>query len=153
MKVFAENKKAGFDYLILEKFEAGLVLNGQEVKSIKTHGLSLAGSYVVVKPDGAYWIGARIPPFQPGNAGLDYHEDRTRPLLLKKSELKYLVGKAAQKGLTFIPLRIYTKKRYESSGKIKLEFGIGRGKKKYDKRETIKKREVQREIAREFKRI
>jgi len=148
MKVFAENKKAGFNYEILEKFEAGLVLNGQETKSIKTRGLNLAGTYVVVKPNGVFWVGAKIPAYQPANAGPNYQEERSRQLLLHKSEISRLAGMAAQKGLTFIPLRLYTKQRYEGSGRIKMEFGISRGKKKFDKRETIKKREVDREIAR-----
>ena len=153
MKVFSENRKAGFNYNIEEKFEAGLVLNGQEAKSIKTRGLSLAGSYVIVKPDGVFWIGAKIPAYQPANSGADYHEERTRKLLLRKFEIKRLNGIASQKGLTFIPLRLYTKERYEGSGKLKLEFGVGRGKKKFDKRETLKKREVEREIARTLGKI
>lgn len=152
MKVFAENKKAGFNYEILEKFEAGLVLNGQEAKSIKTRGLNLAGSYVIAKPDGVFWVGAKIPAYQPANAGADYHEERSRKLLLRKFEIERLNGIASQKGLTFIPLRLYTKGRYEGSGKIKLEFGVGKGKKKFDKRESIKKREVDREIARTLSR-
>ncbi len=148
MKVFSENKKAGFDYEIMERYEAGIMLNGQEAKSIKTRGLSLAGSYVIVKPDGVFWFGAKIPPYQPANAGADYHEQRDRKLLLHKSEMRRLIGIASQKGLTFVPLRLYTKEHYESSGKIKLEFGVCRGKKKFDKRESIKKRDVEREIAR-----
>jgi SsrA-binding protein len=148
MKVFAENKKAGFNFEIGEKFEAGVILNGQEAKSIKTRGLSLAGSYVIVKPDGVFWIGTKIPAYQPANAGADYHEQRDRKLLLRKIEIQKLNGFTSQKGLTFIPLRLYTKRHYEGSGKIKLEFGVGRGKKKFDKRETLKKREVDREITR-----
>ena len=151
MKVFAQSKKAGFNYEILEKFEAGMVLNGGEVKSIKTRGISLDGTYVVVKPNGVFWIGGIIPPYQPANAGLDWRDERSRELLLHKSELKHLTGFAEQKGLTFVPLRLYTKERYEGSGKIKLEFGVARGKKKFDKREDIKKREVTREITRTLK--
>jgi SsrA-binding protein len=151
MKVFAQSKKAGFNYEIIETFEAGLVLNGQEVKSIKTRGLSLDGTYVVVKPSGVFWIGGVIPPYQPGNGTLDWHNERSRQLLLRKSEIKYLMDKATTRGLTFVPLRLYTKERYEGSGKIKLEFGVARGKKKFDKRETIKTREVGREIARTLK--
>jgi len=153
MRILSENKKAGYNYEILEKFEAGLALNGQEAKSIKSRGLSLAGSYVIVRPDGIFWIGAKIPAFQPANAGADYHEERNRKLLLRKHEVQRLNGIASQKGLTFIPLRLYTKERYEDSGKIKLEFGVGRGKKKFDKRETLKKREVEREIGRTLNKI
>ncbi|MFA6376828.1 MAG: SsrA-binding protein SmpB, partial [Candidatus Paceibacterota bacterium] len=147
------NKKAGFNFSIGEKFEAGLALNGQEAKSIKTRGISLAGSYVIVRPDGIFWIGAKIPAFQPANAGADFHEERNRKLLLRKAEVQRLNGIASQKGLTFIPLRLYTKERYEDSGKIKLEFGVGRGKKKFDKRETLKKREAEREIGRTLNKI
>jgi SsrA-binding protein len=152
MKLLAENKKAGFDYEIGEKFEAGIILTGQEVKSLKTRGISLAGTYVLAKNNGIYWIGAQIPPYQPNNAPLAYDPTRTRKLLLKKSEIRYLIGKASQKGLTFVPVKLYTKGRDNGSGKIKLEFGVARGKKKYDKRESIKKREVDREIQRTLKR-
>ena len=146
MKTLAENKKAYFNYRILEKFEVGVSLIGQEVKSIKTRGVNLAGSYVVIKNSEAFWIGARISPYQPKNILPDYNPERSRKLLLKKSEIKYLIGKTKQKGLTLIPLRVYTKR-----GKIKLEFGIGKGLKKVDKRELIKKREVERELKRELK--
>ena len=146
MKLINENKKAYFNYQILEKFEAGISLIGQEVKSLKTRGVNLAGSYVVVKDEEVFWIGANIPPYQPKNAPSDYRPDRSRKLLLKKSEIKYLIGKFKQKGLTLIPLKIYTK-----DGKIKLGFGIARGKKKFDKREFIKKREIEREIKKELK--
>ena len=146
MKVLSENKKAYFNYSILEKFEAGLVLIGQEVKSIKGGRINLAGSYVVFKDNEPYLIGANVPPYQPKNAPADYNPERSRKLLLKKSEIKYLIGKTKQKGLTLIPLRVYTKK-----GKIKLEFGIAKGKKKADKREVIKKRETEREMDRELK--
>lgn len=142
----AENKRAYYDYEILEKFEAGLVLIGQEVKSIKAGHISLAGSYVVPQGNELFLINADIPPYQPKNAPKDYDSKRSRKLLLKKSEIKYLIGKTKQKGLTLIPLKVYDK-----SGKIKLEFGIGRGKKKSDKRETIKKREFEREKERLLK--
>jgi len=143
----AENKKAYFNYQILEKFEAGVSLIGQEVKSLKTRGVNLAGSYVIIKNEEAYWIGAKIAPYQPKNTPADYNPERSRKLLLKKSEIKYLIGKSKQKGLTLIPLRIYTKR-----GKIKVEFGIAKGKKKFDKRELIRKRETEREIERVLKR-
>jgi len=147
MKILAENKKAYFNYQILEKFEAGIALIGQEVKSIKTRGLNLAGSYVVIKNNEAFWIGAKIPAYQPKNAPPDYNPERSRKLLLKKSEIKYLIGKSKQKGLTLVPLKLYTK-----NGLIKMEFGIAKGLKKVDKRELIKKREVEREIQKSLKR-
>ncbi len=145
MKVI-KNKKAYFDYEILETFEAGLVLTGQEVKSIKTGHISLKGTYVVIKDNEAYLINANVPPYQPKNAPKDYDPSQSRKLLLKKSELKNLFGKAQQKGLTMIPLRVYTKR-----GKIKLEFAIAKGRKKADKRELIKKREFKREKERILK--
>ena len=147
------NKKAYFNYLILEKFEAGISLIGQEVKSIKSGKCNLTGSYVVLKhhlkkesPE-VFWIGGKVPAWQPKNAPPDYDPERTRKLLLKKSEIKYLIGKSKIKGLTLLPLRIYTIKR-----KIKLEFGIAKGKKKFDKRELIKKREIERDIREKLKR-
>ncbi len=146
MKILTENKKAYFNYQILEKFEAGIALIGQEVKSLKTRGANLAGSYVVIKNNEAFWIGANISPYQPKNAPSDYNPERSRKLLLKKSEIKYLIGKTKEKGLTLIPLIVYTK-----NAKIKIEFGLGKGKKKFDKREVIKKREQNKEIERELK--
>lgn len=145
MKVLSDNKKARFDYEILEKFEAGIILNGQEVKSIRNGNISLKGSYVVIRGEEPYLIGANIPPYQPKNASPDYDPERSRKLLLNKKEIDYLVGKAEERGLTLIPLKIYTK-----YARIKLEFGIGKGKKKSDKRETIKKRDTDREIKREL---
>lgn len=152
MKALAENKKAHFDYEILEKFEAGISLLGHEVKSIKTGRMSLKGSYVVLKgltkketPE-VFLIGASVPPYQPKNTPANYNPERSRKLLLKKEEIKYLIGKSKQKGLTIIPLRVYTKK-----GKIKVEFAIVKGRKKADKRQVIKEREIKREIRRTFK--
>ena len=146
MKIINENKKAYFDYAILEKIEAGISLIGQEVKSIKTRGINLAGSYVVIRNNEAFWIGEQISPYQPKNAPPDYNPERPRRLLLKRSEIKYLIGKTKQKNLTLIPLKVYTK-----NGKIKLEFGIAKGLKKTDKRNLIKKREADREIEKNMK--
>jgi SsrA-binding protein len=147
VKVLAKNKRAYFNYDILEKIEAGISLIGQEVKAIKSGRVNLAGAYVVLRespkrrtPE-VFLIGANIPPYQPKNAPPDYNPERPRKLLLRKSEIKSLIGKRQQKGLTFVPLRVYTKK-----GLIKLEFGIAKGKKKVAKREKIKKREVEREM-------
>ncbi len=145
MKVLSENRKAGYDYNILEKFEAGLVLFGQEVKSIKTGHINLAGSYVVVKNLEPLLIGVKVPPYQPNNAGADYNEGRERKLLLNKKEIDYLAGKIKQKGFSLVPLKIY-----EKSGRVKLEFGLAKGKKKYDKKEAIKKRDIDRDIRTEL---
>lgn len=137
----AENKKAYFEYQILEKFEAGISLIGQEVKSIRLGRISLAGSYITLKENEVFLIGANIPPYQPKNAPTDYSPERPRKLLLTKSEIKGLIGKKREGGLTLIPLKVYTK-----NGKIKLEFGIARGRKKKDKRELLKKRDINKEI-------
>lgn len=141
MSVISINKRAGFDYEILERFEAGIVLTGQEVKSIKTGHISLAGAFVTLKGGEVWLTNAHVPPYKMAGAILNYEPERPRKLLLRKSEIASLIGKIKQKGLTLVPIRVYTK-----GNKIKLEFGIGRGKKKYEKRETIKKREVDRKI-------
>jgi len=146
MKVYADNKKAYYNYEILDKFEAGMVLLGHEVKSIKAGKIGLKGSYVVLKGEEVFLIGANITPYQPKNTPKEYDPKRSRKLLLKKSEIKELIGKSSERGLTLIPLQIY-----DNHAKIKLAFGIGRGKRKIDKRAKIKKRELQREIEREMK--
>lgn len=146
MKTINENKKAYFNYEILEKFEAGIFLTGQEVKSIKLGRINLAGSYVTIQDEEAFLIGTTIPPYQPKNCPSDYNPERSRKLLLKKSEIRHLIGKSKERGLTLIPLRVYTRK-----GKIKLEFGVAKGKKKFDKREKIKKKETDRQIRRALK--
>lgn len=146
MKTLVENKKALFRYQILDKFKAGIVLQGLEVKSIKAGRITLSGAFVILKREEVFLIGANVPPYQPKNAPKDYNPQRSRKLLLKKTEIKQLIGLSAQKGLTMVPLRVYTDR-----GKIKIEFGIARGKKKFDKREEIKKREVEREIRRALK--
>jgi len=145
MKVLADNRKALFDYEVLEKFESGIILNGQEVKSIRNGNISLKSAYIIIRGNEPYLIGANIPPYQPKNASPDYDPERIRKLLLNKKEIDYLIGKVQEKGLTLLPLKVYTK-----YAKIKLEFGIGKGKKKIDKRETIKKRDIEREIRREL---
>jgi len=141
MSVISINKRANFDYEILERFEAGVVLTGQEVKSIRTGHISLAGAFVTLKGGEAWLTNSHVPPYKMAGELREYDPTRPRKLLLRKFELASLIGKIKQKGLTLIPLRVYTK-----GNKIKLEFGIGRGKKKYEKRELIKKREVDKKI-------
>jgi len=147
MSVLAINKRANYDYDIREKYEAGLVLLGHEVKSVKTGHISLKGSFVAVKkvkgknlPE-LLLVNAHIPPYKRAGAIKGYDPYRPRKLLLKKSELRRLIGKKQEQGLTLVPVKIYTKRSF-----IKLEVGIGRGKKKIDKREAIKKREIDRKI-------
>ena len=146
MATFAENRKARFDYEILETFEAGLVLSGPEVKSIKNGRMNLAGCYINIHDGELYLIGASIAPYQPKNQPADYDPARSRKLLLHKKEIMSLLGKIQQKGLTLVPLKVYNKGR-----RIKLEFAIVRGKKKYDKRAVISKRESKRNIERSLK--
>ena len=147
MTALAENRRARFDYEILETYEAGIELYGFEVKAIKTGRSSLAGSFVVIKNNEAFLLNTVVSPYQVKNTPSNYNPDRSRKLLLHRREIEELVGKTAQKGLTIIPLKVYTKR-----GKIKLLLGLARHKKKGDKREVIKRRESQRDIARELKR-
>ncbi|MDO8492503.1 MAG: SsrA-binding protein SmpB [bacterium] len=141
-----ENKKAHFNYEILEKLEAGLELLGLEVKSIRNKHGSLEGSHVGVRGNEVFLIGANIPPYQPGNTPKNYDPYRSRKLLLTKAEIKNLLGKEKTKGLTIVPLSVYNK-----GAKIKISIGVARGKKKYDKRESVKKRELDRDIRRTLK--
>lgn len=151
MKNLAYNKRARYDYDILEKFEAGLILTGAEVKSIKQGNISLKGSYVTLKktdkelPE-AWLINTHISKYKPAGDQPDYDPERSRKLLLNKSEIKQLIGKKQEQGLTIIPLSVYTKR-----SRIKLKIGLGRGKKKYEKRESIKKREADKKIRRALK--
>lgn len=146
MKDLALNKKARLDYEILEIFEAGLVLEGQEVKAIKAGKMSLKGSFVTIARGEPFLTGATISPYQPKNTAQDYDPSRPRKLLLKKREIQKIIGKFQEKGLTLIPLKVYNK-----VPRIKLSFAIARGKKKYDKREDIKKREFNRDKDRHLK--
>jgi SsrA-binding protein len=141
-----QNKKAYFNYEILEKIEAGIELLGFEVKSLKKGQGSLEGSHITVRGNEVFVINMQIPPYQPANTPKDYDPNRNRRLLLTKKEISELSGEENQKGLTIVPLSVYNKDR-----KLKLEIAIVRGKKKYDKRETIKKRDVERDIRRTLK--
>lgn len=148
MATLAINKRANFDYHILDKFEAGLVLAGHEVKSIKTGHISLKESFVTIRGNELYLTNAHIPPYVHAGKVENYDPTRPRKLLLRKHEIKTLIGKARVQGLTLVPIRIYTKKKL-----IKLEFGVGKGKKEYDKREKIKKREDERGMRRTIRNL
>jgi SsrA-binding protein len=143
MKTLATNKKAYFDYEILEKLEAGIVLSGMEIKAVKTGKASLAGSFAIVRNNEAYLLNLSIAPYQPKNINFAYIPDRTRKLLLHKKQITYLLSKKKQKNLTLIPLRMYNK-----NGLVKIELGLAKGKKKFDKRESLKKKEIKRKIDR-----
>lgn len=146
MPTLVKNQKAGFDYEFLEKFEAGLRLRGFEVKSLRLGRAEIRGARVIVRGNEAFLVGATIHPYQAGNLPKDYDPQRVIKLLLSKKELARLAGSSAQKGLTIIPISVYTK-----GGKLKLEFALARGKKKYDKRQVLKKREAKRQIERTLK--
>ncbi len=147
MPVLVKNKKATYNYHVLEKIEAGLVLTGQEVKAVRNGKASLFGSYVTIQNEQAYLVNCNISSYQQNNTPQDYDPRRKRKLLLKKAQIRQLVGKTKEKGVTLVPLSIYTRKNF-----IKLEVAVAKGKKKYDKRETVKKRDVEREIRRKMKR-
>ena len=142
----AENKRAAFDYELLETFEAGLVLTGNEAKSARLGHPGISGTHCIVRGGEAFVVGVSIPSFQPGNAPPGYEPERTRKLLLTKKEIAHITEKT-KAGLTLIPLKLYNDKR----GYLKLALALARGKKKYDKREVIKKRETERETRRIIK--
>lgn len=139
MKTLIENRKALFDFDLIEKYQAGLSLYGFEVKSLRLGRGTLQGSYIVVRGQELFWVGANIPAYQPNNTPRDYLPKRERKLLVTKKEINYLLGKTKEKGLTLIPIKVYTNR-----DKIKLEFALSKAKKKYDKRQSIKERETSR---------
>lgn len=147
MSVLLENRKVFFDYEVLETFEAGLELLGWEVKSLKNKRGNVAGSRAIIRGGEIFLVGLDIPPYQPSNMPKEFEKERTIKLLLKKKEINHLEGKLSQKGLTIVPLKLYTK-----NGKIKTDLALVKGKKKFEKRESIKKREAKREIDRTIKR-
>ena len=141
-----QNRKALADYNILETFEAGIELRGFEVKSVRNGKMTLAGSYARVAPNGVWLLNSNIAPYQENNTPEDYEPARTRRLLLKQEQIESLHGKMKSDRLTLLPLKVYVK-----HGLIKVELGLGKGLKKYDKREKIKTRETKREINRRLK--
>ena len=144
-KLIANNKKAYHDYFILEKYEAGLVLHGTEVKSLRMGKCSIKEAFIRVEDGEMYIYGMHISPYEKGNI---FNKDplRVRKLLMHKSEIMKLTGKVAEKGYTLMPLQVYFK-----DGKAKMEIGLCRGKKLYDKRQDIAKKDARRESEREFK--
>ena len=138
-KVIATNKKAFHDYFILEKMEAGIVLQGTEVKAIREGRLNLKDSYATIRTGEAFLVNCHISPYSHGNRE-NHDPTRSRKLLLHLKEIRKLIGKTQEKGLTLVPLRIYLKR-----GRIKVELGVARGKKMYDKRETERRKEADKE--------
>jgi SsrA-binding protein len=148
MPQLAENRKARYDYSILEKFEAGLVLTGPEVKAIKGGRANLQGSFVLPKGLELWLVGMQVAPYPPAKREqVGYDPKRDRKLLLGDFELKHLIGKLREKGLTVVPLSLYTSHRF-----IKVEVGLARGKTRYDKRIALRQRETAKEIQRSLKR-
>lgn len=141
MPDIAYNKEAKFEYEILETYEAGLVLTGQEVKSAKTGHMKLKGAHVTFHKGEPMLTGAHIAKYAKAGKLEGYDPSRSRKLLLNKKEVNRLRGRSEEKGLTIVPIRAYMKR-----GRIKVEIGVGRGRRKHEKREVIKKRDLDREI-------
>lgn len=138
-RVVATNRKALHDYEVLDRIEAGISLRGTEVKSIREGGLSFRDSFVEFRRGELFLVGCRIAPYTHGNV-MNHPEDRDRKLLLHKREILKFGGKATEKGLTIVPLKAYFKR-----GRVKLEIGLGRGRRAHDKREAIRRRDLERE--------
>jgi len=146
MPKLALNKRARFDYEFLDTFEGGLVLSGSEVKSIKEGHVQLKGAFVTIR-DSELWLrNAYVAPYKPAGPKPSYEPYQDRKILIHKAELKRLIGKSQEAGLTIVPISLYTKARL-----VKLEFALARGKKKYEKRETIKKRDLDRKVREHLK--
>ena len=146
MANYAENRKVYFNYEILEKYEAGIELLGLEVKSVRSGKMSLEGAFVIVRGGECFLINANTPPYQPNNTPKEYDPIRNKKLLLTKKEIRVLADSGNNKSLTIVPISVYNKGR-----KIKISIALVKGKKKFDKRETIKKRENDRDVRRTLK--
>ena len=145
-KVVVTNRKALHDYFILDRFETGIVLKGTEVKSLRQGSANLQDGYALIKNGEVWLLGLHISPFEKGNIN-NHDPRRDRKLLMHKEEIRRLIGKVSEKGLTLVPLRIYFKHNI-----VKIELGLARGKKSYDKREAIAKRDAERQLRREYAR-
>jgi SsrA-binding protein len=145
VRVIAQNRKARHDYFILDTVEAGIVLRGTEVKSLRDGRANLKDSYARVEGGEVHLYGMHISPYEQGNR-YNHHPTRTRKLLLRRSEIRRLIGKVQEKGLTLVPLRLYF-----SGGVAKIELALVRGKKQYDRRDAIAKRDTQRDVQRALK--
>lgn len=145
-KLIADNRKARYDYELLERLEAGVVLTGTEVKSLRTRGgATIAQAYADVRGEEVWLLGANIPEYTGGNIR-NHDPDRPRKLLLHKGEIASLIGKVKEKGLTLVPTRLYFK-----NGRVKVELALARGKERHDKRRDIAKRDADRQIERALK--
>ncbi|MBI4272387.1 SsrA-binding protein SmpB [Candidatus Uhrbacteria bacterium] len=147
MPYLAKNERALYDYHILERLEAGIVLSGSEVKAVKAGTVTLKGSFAHIRNGELFLDHMHISPYPPAGHVAEYDPRHPRKLLLKKRELRRLIGKLNEKGLTVVPLGVYTK-----ATRIKVEIGMARGKRTYEKREIIKKRSIERSIHEALKR-
>lgn len=145
MKILAQNKKAFHDYDLVEFFETGIELKGTEVKSCKVGKVNLRDSYVRIKDNEAFILNMNISPYEQGNI-MNHEPTRTRKLLLHRREINKLLGKTQEKGLTIVPLKIYLVKNL-----VKIEIALAKGKQSHDKRNSIKEKDLKREISRDFK--
>jgi len=145
IKIVAKNKKARFNYEIIETYEAGIELKGTEVKSIRMSKVNISDGYVSIDNAEVYLKQVHISPYEQGNI-FNVDPLRVRKLLLHKSEIANLIGETTQKGYTIVPLKIYLKR-----GKVKVEIGLAKGKKLYDKRESLAKKDAERRLQREMK--
>ncbi len=146
IEILLKNKKFGLSYEIVEKYEAGISLRGFEVKSLKNHEGSISESYVSIKDGEAFLVAAHIPAYQPKNTPDGFDPNQTRKLLLSKKEIAELAQKMKQSNLTVVPLSMYN-----NGKKIKLEIALARGKKKFDHRLSIKKKDIERDLGRRLK--
>ena len=142
----ADNKRAMFNYAIEERYEAGMVLEGWEVKALREGKVQLTDGYVVIRDGELFLIGCQINPLKTASTHVNPDSVRTKKLLLKKDDIRRLIGKVEQKGFTLVPLNLHWK-----SGKVKCEIALAKGKAEHDKRETIKEREGKREVERAMK--
>ena len=147
-KLITANRRAFHDYHILDRLEAGIVLTGTEVKSLRVNGCSLVDGYATVKNGEIWLMNVHVPPYQQGTFFSQHEARRDRKLLLHTREIARVAAELQEKGLSLVPLRVYFKR-----GVVKVEVGIGRGKKQYDKRAAIKEREARREVERVARRV
>ena len=143
MKIICTNRKARHDYEILETMEAGMVLTGTEVKSLRAGAAQLKDAHAAIERDELFLFNAHISPYEQGNR-YNHEPTRTRKLLMHEREIRRLIGKVREKGLTLVPLKLY----FNDRGKVKVELGLARGKKTYDKRRDIAERDARREMQR-----
>lgn len=148
MKIFAENKKARFDYEILDTLNAGIVLSGQEVKSVRGGHINLKGSFITFHNNDAILTNAHISPYPFAGEIPNYDPTHSRTLLLHKREINYLRGKSEERGLTIVPLKVYSNNHL-----IKVEIAVARGKQLFNKKESIKRRDTDREVKRTLKNL